>query len=204
MRCGGKLLRFVGVEVTGALVELEELIRVKGGGQYGVHTTYLAMGAPCDNCCQGKPLGVNTPIIRHLYGYTSLAGCRALECVGQVSQKTHLMELEATQVPSGDAGVPAPSGRDEGGRTRPKKLINALEHIETRLEQRVEITHPRGLEEPRRAKTQSCSTRQRRQPLGTYKGPAGRAHHRDTAPGDPRGELEASRGVEGVRERETL
>ena len=98
-----------------------------------------------------------------------------------------------TEVPSGDAGVPAPSGRDEGGRTRPKKLINALEHIETRLEQRVEITHPRGLEEPRRAKTQSCSTRQRRQPLGTYKGPAGRAHHRDTAPGDPRGELEASR-----------
>ena len=97
MRYGGKLLRFVGVEVTGALVELEELIRVKGGGQYGVHTTYLAMGAPCDNCCQGKPLGVNTPIIRHLYGYTSLAGCRALECVGQVSQKTHLMELEATQ-----------------------------------------------------------------------------------------------------------
>ena len=64
MRCGGKLLRFVGAEVTGALVELEESIQVKGGGQCTVHMTYLAVGAQCDNCCQGKPLGVNKLIDR--------------------------------------------------------------------------------------------------------------------------------------------
>ena len=70
MRCRGKLLSFIGAEVTGALVELEELIQVKGSGQCVVHTTYLAMGAQCDNCCPGKLLGVNTPMIRHLHVYT--------------------------------------------------------------------------------------------------------------------------------------
>lgn len=95
------------------------------------------MGAQCDNSGQGKPQGVNAPIIRQILGYTP--GNIALECVKWGSQKNSPGEAQGEpEDPGSDADTPATSGHNKDGRTKQKKPINALGHMEGQLKQRVE------------------------------------------------------------------